>query len=314
MPKATFTEYVFGAVNDRERLVLQHQIFDAIVTNAFERVLDEYGLAQYILAQTTSKKEATAQLAPKALILDVGCGEGLFLHDLATVLEQHALLEQSDLSGLDYDERAITTAEAFRLVAKPPRPYLNFYLHDVTHPFENSQALHSEGKESGYALIYATFVLEHLAQPKQQVLALYERLAPGGVMFLLDYVYTEGADGWLVPHPAMLPIIYIANRAVFANSQGAHAALEQAGWLREAGAQQVETTSHILEASGKDELSLMVLRNYLHICLNLCANLVARGVKSQAELDELRSTLYRELSSSSRGQLTAIATFARKPL
>ena len=301
----TLSNYLFGEVSDQERLSLQHKSCQPIVTPIFEQMLDQYGLGQKLATAKTANK--------KAVIFDVGCSEGMYLHDLAALIEHRGYVVGADLNGMDINPAVLETAEEFKLVSKPPRPYFNFYLHDLMQPLENNTGLAWQGKTHDFALIYATFVMEHLSEPRKHVLELYERLEPGGFMYLLDYIYKEGEDGWIAPHPIMSPLFAISTNIVLKNSGGVQTAVEQGNWLREAGATVLEHKSYQLEASSKNEITLATLRNYLHIAMNVANGLVAKGLYTPAQADNVRSTLFRELSLNNVGQLTVWSTLVQKP-
>ena len=301
----TLSNYLFGEVSDQERLGFQHKSLQPVVTPVFEQMLDQYGLGQKLAAAKTAGQHE--------VMFDIGCGEGLYLHDLAALLEQRDYVSGADLNGLDLNPTVLEIAEEFKLVSKPPRPYLNFYLHDLLQPFESNTSLNWQSKTRDFALIYAIFVIEHLPNPRQHVLDLYERLEPGGFMYLLDCIYKEGEDGWIAPHRITVPLFEVITKMMLRISDGIQVGVEQGNWLREAGANVLEQKSYCLEASSKNEHTLATMRNYLHLSLNASASLVAKGMYSQEQAENIQATLFKELSLSSVGQLTVWSTLVQKP-
>ena len=81
-------EYIFAETDDRDRLLIQYQAYKPSFERVLAQVLDEYSLAQRLQAALdNSAVPATVR------ILDVGCGEGLYLQKIAATLE--ALLPSS---------------------------------------------------------------------------------------------------------------------------------------------------------------------------------------------------------------------------
>src|SRR5262249_48073709 len=140
----------------------------------------------------------------KAKILDAGCGLGLFLHDLAEIIEGRFGPTAADFYGIDVDQVAIVAATDFAKISKPPHPYLNFYLHDVTLPLEKCRGLFLD-KQYKFDFIRAHGLIEYLPNARQHVERLYQALKPGGVIYLGDVLFKRGPDGWIAPHPAFEP-------------------------------------------------------------------------------------------------------------
>src|SRR5438105_4389333 len=96
-----YRDYLFTSPSEGERLTIQHEHFKPSVLAAFNRLLDQYGLAERL---TQAKATKT-----KLRLLNFGCGEGLYLHDLAQVLEARGLLEGAELNGLDINPASVAT-------------------------------------------------------------------------------------------------------------------------------------------------------------------------------------------------------------
>lgn len=300
-PSRSYVEYLMSNTNDRKRLEIQHQILKPIVTNIFNKVLDEYGLAER-LAQATEKKLP---------ILDAGCGEGLFLYDFADLLIARDLLEKADLRGADVDSIAINTAIEFCKVSNPSRPYLTFRVFDLNQNLERTP-------QPRYAFIYAILVLEHLPKAQKQLEYLYGSLLPGGVIYLRDFILTDSEDdtkdGWIAPHPAM-----IGNyRKLFAMSRSKNPGIEiaktSAKWLTEMGAEKVWSNIDHIEAVGTSESGRTMLNNWLDGYYNGGVSLASRGLVTQKELDANKQTIISELTENSRGRSCFSNTLAQKPL
>lgn len=297
-------DYIFAEADDGVRLMLQHEVYKPSVHRIFERVLDEYKLAE-LLEKAKSSGE-------RLRVLDFGCGEGLYLHDLAALLEARGLLEAAELNGIDINPSAVTTAEQFSKLSKPPRPYLNFYLHDGTRPLEDCQGLRLAG-EARFDFIFAIMVIEHMAEARRQVERLYEALKPSGVLYLRDIVLEEGPEGWIAPHPVWNVFRQAFWSSVPSVKEGLEVATEQAEWLREAGAQQVAALRDVIPLGGESDRGQKMLRNYILIIRNSGPRLVSRGLLTQAQYDEILNTLFRELTRQSVGQAGFVDTLACKP-
>ncbi len=90
-----YRDYLFPSNSEMEanRLFIYHSVSKPGVTEALNHILDEYGLA--------AKLQAAKANGSKVRVLNFGCSEGLFLHDLAEKLEKRGLLEAADLNGID---------------------------------------------------------------------------------------------------------------------------------------------------------------------------------------------------------------------
>jgi SAM-dependent methyltransferase len=299
-------QYVFMGGDERDRLILQHDAFKPFFLEAIERLFSDYGLEQRLQQATTQTH--------KFQILDVGCGEGLFVQDVAEVLEKRHLLEGVTLIGIDQDVMAITLANDFKTLydTEHPRPYLQFFTHDATVPLEDNPVL-VEANLLQFDLIYATLTFEHIRSARSQIERLYRRnLKPGGLLFLRDAVIKEGEGGWVAPTPAMCGttqsfVYYIASW-----NDGLEVASLCAEWLRELGASQVQTSMVRAEASTGSDQSLKILQNWLLAIQNSLPSIVKAGRMSQADADALLPTILEQLSAESLGFWTMLDTFALK--
>ncbi len=301
----SFRNYIFVEADDNNRLILQHEILKPNFEHILAKVLDEYGLAEKLhKAKTTGEK---------VRILDFGCAEGLYLHDVAAVLEERGLLEAADLNGIDINPGAIATADEFSKISKPARPGLNFYVHDGKQPLESCLGLQKNGAAQ-FDFIYAMVVMEHFSEARQHVERLYGSLKPGGVIYLRDYVLDEGPEGWLVPHPALIPFSKVFTGHLRSINPGVNVTIDQAGWLREIGAELIHTELDIIPIGGETKRGMDMLRNSIMITRNAGPMLIAKGVMTQAAFDALMATLFKEINRDSIGQASHIDTLARKPL
>ncbi len=301
-----YQNYIFTQVNDRDRLLIQHDINKPHFLTVLQRVLDEFGLAEQLQIAKARRE--------KIRILDFGCGEGMFLHDVAEVLEGRGLLEAAELNGIDNDQTAIATADDCSKLSRPPRPYLNFYMHDATRPLEECAALLKNG-QAKFDFIFAILVIEHLPQARQHVEKMYNALNPGGILYLCDFVSQEGGEiGWVLPHPAMTEIGRILNTIWNSKNGGSIVALEQSKWLQEIVGAVVEMSAHETILGGDTKPGMDALRNFLMGVRNASTFLISRGIITQGQLDEMLTILYRELNRTSQGRTYHTDTLAHKPI
>lgn len=299
----TYQKYMFGAADDGERRTFQHNLFKADFVKRIEYLLKEYGLE--------TKLETALANGKKLRILDLGCAEGLFLHDMAEVLEKKGLLKAAELIGIDRDVDMINLAEQLSTLSTPPRPYLNFYVHDVTEPLESSIELRYKGVAK-FDFIFALSLVQHLPNARQHLEAIYRTLKPGGVLYLRDAVMEEGENGWISSHPILRPFGFALNSFVRSLNDGLDVSVEEANWLREIGAEQVQTIPVKYVIGGNTPHGMQMLRNSVMLVRNSGAALIAQGKFTPAQFDGIMNTLFKELTPESAGQQTWLETLARK--
>ncbi len=302
--KGLDSSYILGESYDGERLEIVHRIDKTNFAEVVTQVLDEYGLAQRLEQAKLDGK--------KVQIVDIGCGEGLFMHDLAQILQDRNLLHAAEINGIDINPATIATAEEYARVSKPPRPYLRFYLHDATQPFETNPSLHLEGKTS-FDFIYIRRTLEYLAQAETLVKAFYGMLKPGGVFHEFSVETSKGPNGWLPVHPALEIFLQKMVDTMLKVGGDVGTATEAAKWLSEAGAEKVQQSLDHQPVGGTTQRGLLGLRNIVMTIRNVSPNLIKRGLVTQKQYDDVMAVLFRELGTHLQGQWTFVVTLARKP-
>jgi SAM-dependent methyltransferase len=300
-------KYVCGAVSDSDRLHLQHNIFLPHFEQIIGRVLDEYGLAARLSQNTATTK---------GRVLDIGCGEGLFLHDTARLIEARGFSSQQvSFYGLDISSQAIATAEEFSRTATPPRPYLNFYVFDASQPLEECLGLQLDiGGSNHYQFdfIYASLVLAYLPHAQQVLSRYFAALKPGGVLYLREVVITSFTTK--EPHPVFAPFSQALVRYIANINKGVDVATNEAAWLRELGAVRVEQQFDHQVVGGSTPQGIEMLRNRIMIMRNSAPRLISVGLVTQQQYDEAMATIFREVGPHLVGQLDYVDTLAQKPL
>jgi hypothetical protein len=305
-----FRESLISNASQSERIALSFNGHRTIFYETIRRILDEYGLAQ--------KLAVAKQQGQKLRILQVNCGEGLYLHELARILEERDLLEGAELYGITEDPTQISTADIYSKVVKPPRPYLNFYQHSLHQPLTESLGLHEGLKASGsvqFDLLFgANETLSFLKEAKIILTQLYlANVKAGGLICFTEFIFKEGSEGCIAPHPALVELTRIGSSIVQSYNPGVEVALEMTAWLRELGAEQATESKTKVETGGQTERGKIFLRSMVLAHKILGPAYVNAGLIKQAHYDELMRVLYQELTLQHVGQITFNIVIARKP-
>jgi SAM-dependent methyltransferase len=314
MDKPNPSTYMFGMADDRERLALLHEYYKPSFMEAVLRVLDEYGLAMKLAqAAAIALKTNNAIRATKIRILDVGCGEGLYLHDIAALLEKRGLLEGADFYGFDIDAKAIASASEFCKESNPPRPYFNFYLYDAQLPLANCEGLRLDiGEPIEFDFIFVSSVLYHIPDAQKVLRQLWGNLKAGGLIYVRNMICTVGEGGVVLPHPAMLKLYEPGLAYLRRLNGGIDVASSVAMWIHDLDATEVQETQVVTPLGGSGEAGLMLLRDVLSIIRNSAPMMVASKVISQQTFDEVMATLFQELGPHLQGYRTLVDVLAAK--
>lgn len=294
--------YVFSDGDERDRLVTLHDSSKPNFLKILQRVLDDYGLAHRL--------EQAQQANTKVEILDVGCGEGLYLHDLAQILEARGFLAAADLNGIDRDATSLELAKDFRTVLQPPRPYLNFYVHDIRMPFEENAELKAVNKLQ-FDFIYATLVLEHIPNAQKIEEMLYQHLKPGGVIYLRNTMLGEGDT--VAPTPSMYQPTRAFQNFIANLNEGVDIAVQTQHWLAAFGAVQIQNFEDVAYANSDSQLGLATLQNWVLAIRNSLPKAVQSGRMTQEQSETLLDTILQELNGDPRGYWKQMDTLACKP-
>ncbi len=297
--------YVFSAIDDKSREQALHKSVLPRFRQIINLILDRYGLAERL-----EEAKATGH---KVFMLDLGCSEGLYLHDLAQLLEERGLLEGASLHGIDKNPAHIATAQEYTRLAKPARPYLNFYFQDGLAPFSENLEMRLNNATQ-FDLIFSLITFMYIADAEATLAKVYEQdLKPGGVLYLRDLANSANTTDILTMHPSLNPMLQFFKDFLTSLNPNGDVATESANWLRQYGAETVEVLTHIMPASGKNEGEMGILRTILLMCRSVGQQMVARGMLTQTDFDERFATIYRELDKDSQGHLTYVDTIAQKP-
>ncbi|MCU0494358.1 MAG: methyltransferase domain-containing protein [Chloroflexaceae bacterium] len=130
---------------------------------------ERLSLIAEVLQPTTAQLFAQAGLRPGMRALDVGCGGGAVTLELA-----RRVGPQGHVTGLDFDETilALATQDA-----------ANAGLHNITFRYADATIL---AEPPIYDLVYARFLLSHLANVPQALAGLVRAARPGGLVVVED--------------------------------------------------------------------------------------------------------------------------------
>jgi hypothetical protein len=278
---------------------------------AINQVLDEYGLAEKL----TQAKQSGQVLH----LLQLHCGEGLYLHELARLLEKRGLLAAAQLNGIEEDQAQITIADEYRNLASPPRPYLNFYCHKLQQPLEEClglrQGLGARGA-SRFDFIFGGFNLVSLTKNARVMVerTYQQNLKDGAYLMFIEGVRKEGSVGWQVPHPGMAKVVRALHQIGASYNPGSEdIGTDTARWLAEMGAEPVSSYHTLTPWGGSTEAGRIQLLNMLTIIRISGPEMVKAGLITQQEYDEFIQIIYKELTPDHVGQYTFTVTLAAKP-
>jgi hypothetical protein len=225
-------------------------------------------------------------------------------------------LEAARLYGIDGDRVMVTTADDFARVSKPPRPYLQFYYHDLKLPLERCPGLTvgTYGQSVQFDFIFGLNSLIYTPHSQQVLSRLYrQNLKPGGVMYLRDYVHTEGPDGWQAPHPALQPILASCFYLLEGYNPGIVAAEATGQWLEQLGAEHVQSNPDVIPWGGPNQRGKDMMRDIILLAYTSGPSFIESGLMTQQQYNELMRVVYRELTLDYVGQVIHIDNLARKP-
>ncbi len=281
------TELTYLAVDpytDRERLYIQYELFRADFNVWFDRALQLGGLALDATSATWR-------------VLDVGCGEGLFAHEI------HTRYPQAEIVGFDRDPQAVATAtKAFGRKGNP-----RFYVHDARDPLplEFEEGVLGAG---AFDVVFAHVVLMHLRDPAGTLAQLHRALKPGGVIYLRDCP----TDPLPLPQPG-LASLYATAMDALRRTAVANFARQHPVYLKAAGFTALASGSTPYAIGGPTPDGQRMLKNIVSGLQAARAGLV--DYLHLIDGDEFDSQLQRCLTESTDamvGTLEEVNTIARK--
>lgn len=311
MPQSSlqkYREYFYSTGSAGEISSLFFKGLKRSYTEDLETILTEYKLAERL----TEAKEQGRKLR----ILHLECGEGLQLHCLAEVLEKRGLLEAAELFGVASSKEVISTAEEFSKISNPPRPYLQFYWHDLQTPLAETPVLQDATRRVRFDFIFGGVLATHSTNIERiysQIFA--DNLNSGGLIYFAAFITQEENPLKIQdPHPALAPATKATLKIFGNNNPGVEVSNKLAEWLSEWGAKHIKVVQHRLDTGGTSEEGKAMLRLAVINIVKFGQQFIKMGLITQAQYDELIRVVYNELTPQMSGYNTIIVTLGAKPL
>ena len=301
---SNYQDYIFAQLSDSERQQAQFKAFRPSFMTIIERLLNEYGLSEMLKAAQTESRQVR--------ILQVGCGEGFYLHALAEQLERQGLLSGAELNGIDNDTAMIGVAYDYSRLSQPARPYLNFYVHNPLEPLETALGLLRQG-EARFDFIFMIGAATKFGQVPQLVKTLFEALRPGGIILSRDLVLKEGPEGWHNSYRSTHELVRLLFGLMLKQTGGVEVALQMADWFKEIGSLDVQALTLRMSTGGDTEEGKNYMRQSVISLYNARSVLLALKLITPEQFDKAMRDLYAEVTRDKVGFMTYIDTLGRRP-
>jgi SAM-dependent methyltransferase len=291
------TYILADSFDDRRRLVIQAKIYSAAFKEAISLALNKFNLCQKL-----QDPDATFR------VLDLGCGEGLYIPILAEVFAEHGAKARLTLVGLDRDVNAIVTAEEYLSALGIYNAQV--YVHDLTEPFDQLSSIDLTNPQNHFDLIVASVVLMHLRNAPQILEEIYQILKPGGAFYTKDMVWYRGME---YPSPTFTYLNNLSSNEML-KLIGDNFAEHHHEYLAAAGFEGVESFEDTYPVGGHTETGRRMLENFLLGQHAVRPMFIKLGLLSGEEYDQKLAQEFREISPELEGHITLVNTVARRPL
>jgi SAM-dependent methyltransferase len=290
--------YLFtDSLDDRRRLTIQVKLYTPAFKESIARALAK---SNGRLRQRLHDPQATFR------VLDLGCGEGLYLPVLTECLREQGARARIELVGLDKDVVAVATGQDYLWKLGMNNAWL--YTHDFTKPFSQFTA---QGRALGkFDLAYTSVVLMHLPgavlPPVLQAIR-GELLLPDGVFFSKDMSWVTDTH-----YPSR---IFIQMRDLMAQTMlkltgGVDFASSHHEFLEAAGFSEIESFHDSHPIGGPSEAGRMMLNNILLAQYAVRMAWVKAGFFTEQAFDQMLSQEFKEISPEIEGKITLRNTIA----
>lgn len=274
--QATPANYLLASVSDRDRLLLQFDVFRDAFRAAFDRALEVGGVNPH----------------EHFRVLDVACGEGLYAADAS---ERYP---KARVVGFDRDVEAVETAQA----AFGDRRQLAFHCADVHDHF-------GETVGTGFDVAFLQLGLAHFRDGATALRRVFQALRPGGAILLVD----PRERNFEHPHPSAA---ILSKAVVDAWSGfGTYAAGDRhVSLLTEAGFDPIETVPQNHPLGGETTEGQTNFVNVVQLLVSMRTSLVERAkVISARAFDEHWSNFNQPEVAEVEGMSWFQRSVARKP-
>jgi SAM-dependent methyltransferase len=257
-----------GGVEGRERLRILSRVMRPFTNGLFERVC----------------------VAPGMACLDAGCGGGDVTIDLA-----RRVGPAGRVVGIDLDEIKLDLAR--KEAAALGIEHVSFQQTDIA----------AGAFEQEFDVIYARFLLTHLADPAEAVVRMQTWLKPGGVLVVEDIDFS--GHFCHPPSPAFRRYVELYTQAVERRGGDAHIGPRVPGLLMDSGFNGIGM--HVVHPAGVDGEVKLIGPLTME---NIADSVIADGLASRVEVEEIIANLY-EFAHSPRTVISlprVVQTWGRK--
>ncbi|MEI6046611.1 MAG: class I SAM-dependent methyltransferase [Chloroflexota bacterium] len=296
--KGNNTYILSDSLDDRKRLAIQVKIYTPVFKQAI-------GLALGKAELWTKLKDPNATFR----ILDLGCGEGLYLPILNQYLIDQGAKAHLTMVGVDRDTVAISTAQEY--MAALGLRNSQFFVHNITSPLTQIEGLNLNNPSNHFDLVFASTILMHVREPQTVLQHIYKVLKPGGAFYTKDMAW--GLD--IINYPS-LAFTRLANmlQKLTLKMLGEDFGANPAKFVEAVGFENIEWFEDSYPIGGRTEEGRRILEIFLlgqHAARGIFVKL---GAISAEEYDGLMEQEFREISADLEGQFKLVNTIARRPL
>jgi SAM-dependent methyltransferase len=283
------TYILSDSLDDRRRLTIQVKLQTPLFKTMIGNALDKGGGR---LRQRLRDPKATFR------VLDLGCGEGLFLPVLAEYFKEQGAQAKIEMFGLDRDRQAITTGQDYLWELGIKNAWLS--VHDLTKPFKQTTEM---GQQLGqFDLIYSLVVLMHLpsaALPELLCAIHDDLLLPGGVFYSQD---SSWVDGFTYPSPAYTDYKNRSCQLILKILGGVDFAPLHHEYLKAAGFSAIETFEDAHPIGGNSEQGRQMLNNFILGQYGSKLALVKAGLYTEQAFDQMLAQEFKEITPELEGR------------
>ncbi len=292
------TYILSDSLSDRKRLALQVNLYASTFKRALGQAIDKFGLRAALQDPTATFR-----------VLDLGCGEGLYIPVVNDWLKEQGAKARIKLIGVDREPLAIATGTAY--LAALGLTNAELYTHDLTRPWSEFNDLDMSQPENHFDLIYASVVFMHLPDVSQIVQSTFELLKPGGAFYTKDMTWLDG--GMNYPSPTLTELSEIVRPIILGRLREDFAS-QHKPFLEKAGFEGVESFEDSYPIGGQTEGGRRMLEIFLLGQHALRPLFIQLGLMDGAEYDRRIAQEFQEITPQLEGRLTMVNTVARRPI